>query len=86
MRERNKKIFKNCALFTNCISKISNTQIDNNKDTDVLMPISSLIEYSDNYLETSGSVWQYYRNEPDDDEITDSESFSFEKNDKKHSC
>ena len=41
----NKKvIFKNCAPFTNCISKINNAQIDNN----IVMPIYNLIEYSDN--------------------------------------
>ena len=39
-----KVIFKNCAPFTNCISKINNAQIDNN----IVMPIYNLIEYSDN--------------------------------------
>ena len=49
--ERNKRvIFKNCAPFTDCRSKIDNTQIDNAKDLDVAMPMYSLIEYSDNYL------------------------------------
>ena len=28
------------------------------------MPMYNLIEYSDNYSETSGSLWQYYRDEP----------------------
>ena len=45
----NKKvIFKNCSPFTNCISEINNTDIDNAKDIDILMPIYNLIEYSDN--------------------------------------
>ena len=45
----NKKvIFKSCALFTNCIIEISNTQVDNAKDTHVIMPMYNLIEYSDN--------------------------------------
>ena len=36
----NKKvIFKNCAPFTNCISEINNTQIDNAKDIDIVMPM-----------------------------------------------
>ena len=44
----NKKvIFKNCAPFTNCISEINNTQVDNAKDIDIVMPIYNLIEYSD---------------------------------------
>ena len=41
-------VFKSFAPFTNCISKINNTQIDNAKDIDVVMPMYSLIEYSDN--------------------------------------
>ena len=46
----NKKvIFKNCAPFTNCISEINTTQVDNAKDIDVVMPMYNLIEYSDNY-------------------------------------
>ena len=57
---RNKKvIFKDCAPFTNCISKINNTQIDNAEYIDIVMPMYNLIEYSDNYSKTSGSVWQY---------------------------
>ena len=41
--------FKNCASFTNCISEINNTQIDNAKDSNLVMPMYNLIEYSDNY-------------------------------------
>ena len=66
--------FKNCAPFVNCISEINNTQIDNAKDIDIVMPMYNLIEYSDNYAKTSGSSWQFFRDEPDDD-IEDSESF-----------
>ena len=47
-----KVIFKNCAPFTNCISKINNTQIDNAEYIDIVMPMYNLIEYSDNYSET----------------------------------
>ena len=36
-------IFKNCASFTNCISEISNTQVDNAKDIDIVMRIYNLI-------------------------------------------
>ena len=38
------------------------------------MPLYSLIEYSDNYLKTSGSLWQYYKDDPNDN-LTDSQSF-----------
>ena len=59
-----KVIFKNCAPFTNCISKINNTQIDNAQYIDIVMPMYNLIEYSDNYSKTSGSLWQYYKDIP----------------------
>ena len=49
-------IFKNCAPFTNCISEINNTQVDNAKDIDIVMPMYNSIEYSDNYSKTSGSL------------------------------
>ena len=51
-----KKIFKNCALFTDCVSQINNTQVGNAKDVYVVMPLYDLIEHSDNYLKTSGSL------------------------------
>ena len=54
-----KVIFKSCAPFTNCISEINNTQVDNAKDIDIVMPMYNLIEYSDNYAKTSGTLWQY---------------------------
>ena len=57
-------IFKNCAPFTNCISEISNTQTDNAKDIDIVMPMYNLIEYSDSYLKTSESFWQYCKDIP----------------------
>ena len=62
----NKKgFFKNCAPFTDCISEINNTKIDNAKDLDIVMPMCNLVEYSDNYLKTSGCLWQCSRDEPD---------------------
>ena len=63
----NKKvIFKNYAPFTDCTSEISNTQVDDTPDFDIVMPMYNLIEYSDPYSKTSGSLWQYYdtRDEP----------------------
>ena len=81
-----KVIFKNCASFNNCISEINNTQIDNAKDIDIVMPMYNLIEYSDNYLKTSGSLWQYCKDIPALDnnnnivnfnETNDIDSFNF---------
>ena len=61
----NKKvIFKICAPFTNCISEINNTQVDNAKKIDIMMPMYNLIEYSDNYSKTSGSLCQYCKRIP----------------------
>ena len=61
----NKKvIFKNCAPFTNCISEINNTQIDNAKDIDIVMPMYNLIEYSDNHAkkqEVYGNIVKIYQ-------------------------
>ena len=60
----NKKvIFKNCASFINCVSRINNTQVDDAHDIYVVMPMYNLIEYSDNYSKTSGNLWQYCRDE-----------------------
>ena len=51
-------------MLTNRISAINNTQIDNAKDIDVIMPMYDLIEYSNNCLRTLGSLWKYYGDEP----------------------
>ena len=73
--ERDKGVaFKNCAPFTNCISEINNTDLDNAKDLDIVMPIYNSIEYSDNYAKASGILWQYYRDERNGN-LADSESF-----------
>ena len=75
--ERDKRVaFKNFAPFTICISEINNTQVDSAKDIDIVMPMYNLIEYSDNYAKTSGSLWQYFRDGPDDnDDMDESELF-----------
>ena len=72
--ERDKGVtFKTCAPFTKCKSRINNMQIDNAKDIDIIMPMYNLIEYSDNYSETSGGLWQYYKDDPNDN-IAEAES------------
>ena len=59
-------INKNWAPFTKCITIINGTDIDNAQDIDIVMPMYSLIEYSDNYSKTSGSLWQHYKDHPND--------------------
>ena len=51
--------FKNCTLFTKCITHINDEHVDNADNLDIVMPIYNLIEYSDNYSDTSGSLWQF---------------------------
>ena len=57
-----KVIFKNCAPFTDWISEISNTQVDNAKYIDIVIPMYNLIEYSDiiqKHLEACGKIARY---------------------------
>ena len=65
--KRNKGvIFKNCAPFTKCIRKINGTETNNAQDIDIVMPVYNLIQYSDSYSKTSGSLSQYFKDEPND--------------------
>ena len=54
---------KNYTPFTDYISEINNTQIDNAIYIDIIMSVYDLIEYSDKYSKTSGILWQYYRDD-----------------------
>ena len=72
--------FKNNAPFTNCISKINNVLIDNAEDLDVVMPMYNLLEYSKNYRKTTGSLWNYYKDEPRNPLSSNSESFKYKTN------
>ena len=85
----NKKlVFENNAPFINCILKINGVKIDNSEDLDVVMPMYNLLEYSKNYRKTTGSLWNYYRDEPSSTvgnnnithSILNSESFDYEAN------
>ena len=55
-------------------TEIDNPEIDNPKDIDVVIPMYNLIEYSDSYSKTSGSLYQYYKDDPNDN-LGNSESF-----------
>ena len=81
-----KVVFKNFALFINCISDINNTYVDNAKDNDIVMPMYNLKEYRENYSKTSGILWQYCKDIPavnnngavvDFNEANDTGSFKF---------
>ena len=68
--------FKNNTPFTDCISKINNTLMDNAEDLDIVMPMYNLLQYSKSYIKTAGSLGNYYRDEPNDS-ITNSPSFKY---------
>ena len=61
---KNKVIFKTCAAFVDYISKVSNTEVDHSIGIVAVMPIYNLLEHGDNSSKSSGSLWQYYRDEP----------------------
>ena len=68
VNRRNKKLTLNdIAPFIKSVSKIDKTLIDNAEDLDIVILIYNLLEYSDNYFMTSESLWNYYRNEVNDD-------------------
>ena len=76
--KRNKNLtFKNNAPFINCILKISGVNINNTEDLDVVIPMYNLLEYSKNYRKTTGSLWNYYRDEPNNPLSSNSESFKY---------
>ena len=75
--KRNKAVtFKNNVPFTNCIT-INGIKIDNAEDFDVLIPMYNLLEYNKNYKKITGSLWNYYRDQPIDPRSTNSESFKY---------
>ena len=80
--KRNKNLaFKKNAPFINCISKINGIKIDNAEDLHVVMPMNNnLLEYSKNYRKTTGSLWNYYRDEPRNPLSSKSESFKYKTN------
>ena len=56
-----KVAFKNCAPFTECRTEINKTFVNRTEHINIAMPMYNLIEYSDNYSDTSGSLWQFKR-------------------------
>ena len=58
---------KNCAPFTKCNLEISDEHVNTAENLDIVMPMYNLIEYSDNYQDSSATLYQYKRDEPPDD-------------------
>ena len=83
-----KLALKNNAPFISRISKINGELIENAEDLDIVMPMYNLLEYSKNYRKTTGSLFNYYRDEPNSGtegdganainySIKDSDSFNY---------
>ena len=56
-------VFKNCAPFKKCSTEIDGTLVDETDFINITMPMYNLIEFSDNYSDTSGSLWDFKRDE-----------------------
>ena len=56
-------VFKNCAPFEKCRTEINETFVDETDFINITMPMYNLIEYSDNYSDISGSLWDFKRDE-----------------------
>ena len=85
-----KLALKHNSLFFSCVTKINNTLIEDADDLDVVMPMYNLLYYSKNYRKATGSLWNYYRDEPNSGynnnnrdrihySIKDLESFNYKK-------
>ena len=83
-----KLAFKNNAPFISCVSKVNNTLIHDTESLDVVIPLYNLVKYSKNYRKITGSLWNYYRDEPNSGfnnnnrdrinySIKDSDSFNY---------
>ena len=80
-----KGAFKNCAPFMKCVTHINHEHVDTADNLDIVMPMYNLIEYSDNYSDTLGSLWQFKRDEspvtntgnPDNVSVDNSSSFKY---------
>ena len=56
--ENSKVAFKDIAPFTKCITHINDEHVDDANNPDIIISMCNLIEYSNNYSDTSGTLWQ----------------------------
>ena len=55
--------FKNYAPFTRCVAHINDELVKTAENVDIIMPMYNLVKYSDNYVDSSGSLYQLKRDE-----------------------
>ena len=60
---------QNCAPFTKCNLEVNDEHVDTAENLDIVMPMYNLIEYSDNYQDSSSALYQYKRDEPPDNDL-----------------
>ena len=60
-------VLKNCTPFTKCNLEINDEHVNTAENLDIAMPMYNLIEYSDNYQDSSATLYQYKRDEPPED-------------------
>ena len=58
-----KVTFKNCAPFRICVTHTNDEHVETAENLDIIMSMYNLLEYSDNYADSSGSLWQFKRDE-----------------------
>ena len=58
-----KVAFKTCAPFTRCVTHINDEYVDTARNLDIIMYMYTSIEFCDNYADTSGTLWQFKRDE-----------------------
>ena len=72
---------KNCAPFAKCNLEINDEHVDTAENLDITMPMYNLIEYSDNYQDSSATLYQYKGDEPPEanaiNDLTTNTSISF---------
>ena len=69
--------------FRSCISKTNNAFTGNAENLDIVLPMYNLLEYSDNYSMTSGSLGNYYKNEVNDVAIENNDAGNYRVNNNK---
>ena len=77
-----KAAFKNCAPFTRFVTHINDEHVETAENLDIIMSMYNLIEYSDNYADSSGSLYQFKRDEQNMNngniaDVTTADSLSF---------
>ena len=79
-------VLKNCGPFTKCNLEINDEHVDTAENLEIVMPMYNLIEYSDNYQDSSAMLYQYKRDEPPEDNamanltVNNSSSFKYKVN------